>query len=268
MSFTTEASRWRALSTRDPTANTHFLYTVKSTNVYCRPTCPARLARCKTPAEAEAAGYRACKRCKPDQPITEDPQSKAVAKACRLIDDAVERGDRKAERLQDLAKGVGLTPRYFHKVFKERTGLTPKEYARAKKQGAGGAREDPFLHQELNVLETLGIDAFDFNDLIDFDTDTSTSTQSASPSAAPEPYTPNQFTHGTGVDLDAFTMNESWNDTMGDFDDTAFFQQNVGLSSTEHTKETTTTFESDAALLLSDNTFLNHGGGTFGGMYV
>ncbi|PVI08084.1 hypothetical protein DM02DRAFT_549418, partial [Periconia macrospinosa] len=139
MAYTTDAARWRALSTRDPASNNAFVYTVKSTQVYCRPTCPARLARranigfCETPLEAQRAGYRACKRCRPDLETTEDPQFKAVAKARALIEELVEKGEGKEGlRLEDLARKVGLTRRYFHKIFKDRVGVTPREYAVAK----------------------------------------------------------------------------------------------------------------------------------------
>ncbi|KAF2869506.1 metal binding domain of Ada-domain-containing protein, partial [Massariosphaeria phaeospora] len=134
MSFTTDNARWRALTHRDPAANGKFVYSVKSTNIYCRPICAARLARranCgfyKTPAEAEAAGFRACKRCKPEIENVENPQELAVGKACTLIERAMKEDDPKSIKLRDLAKSVGLTPRYFHKIFKDKTGLTPKEY--------------------------------------------------------------------------------------------------------------------------------------------
>lgn len=133
MFYTTEAQRWRALATRDPNANGHFFYSVKSTQIYCRPTCPARLARRanisfqKTIAEAEALGFRACKRCRPNVE-NEDPQDKAVAKAMGFIEEAAKKGDAKKLKLHDIAKKVGLTPRYFHKIFKDKTGTTPREY--------------------------------------------------------------------------------------------------------------------------------------------
>ncbi|KAF1932101.1 uncharacterized protein M421DRAFT_416824 [Didymella exigua CBS 183.55] len=133
MSYTTEAQRWRALATRDPNANGHFFYSVKSTQIYCRPTCPARLARRanisfqKTIAEAEALGFRACKRCRPNVE-NEDPQDKAVAKAMGFIEEAARKGEAKNLKLHDLAKKVSLTPRYFHKIFKDKTGTTPREY--------------------------------------------------------------------------------------------------------------------------------------------
>ncbi|KAF1359402.1 hypothetical protein EJ07DRAFT_88053, partial [Lizonia empirigonia] len=131
--YTTDAQRWRALATRDPNANGHFFYFVKSTQIYCRPTCPARLARRanisfqKTIAEAEALGFRACKRCKPNVK-NEDPQDKAVLKAMGFIEEAAKKGEAKTLKLHDLAKKVGLTPRYFHKIFKDKTGTTPREY--------------------------------------------------------------------------------------------------------------------------------------------
>lgn len=121
------------MATRDPNANGHFFYSVKSTQIYCRPTCPARLARRanisfqKTIAEAEALGFRACKRCRPNVE-NEDPQDKAVAKAMGFIEEAAREGEAKNLKLHDLAKKVGLTPRYFHKIFKDKTGTTPREY--------------------------------------------------------------------------------------------------------------------------------------------
>jgi hypothetical protein len=129
----------------------------------------------KTPAEAEAAGFRACLRCKPQEEDRDDPQEKAVARACVLIDNALKANDPKAFRLQDLAKSVGLTPRYFHKIFKDKTGLTPKEYSKAKMTkdesvevmpvAAGGGGQIAF--------ETLGLGDINFGDLVDLDFDPS-----------------------------------------------------------------------------------------------
>ncbi|KAF2118159.1 metal binding domain of Ada-domain-containing protein [Lophiotrema nucula] len=181
MSFTTEAARWRALTVRDTSANGHFVYSVKSTNVYCRPACPARLARranvgfYRTPAEAAAAGFRPCKRCKPDTEVIDDPQEKAVNKACALIESALEEEDPKSFKLQDLAKNVGLTPRYFHKIFKDKTGLTPKEYAKAKKQALQPATVNEQADQECTLLDSWDFGEFDLNNLLDLDTDPSLS---------------------------------------------------------------------------------------------
>lgn len=128
------------MALRDANANGHFIYSVKSTHIYCRPTCPGRLARRAnvgfhaTWMEAEAAGFRACKRCKPNTTgVVEDVRERAVKKACVLIEEALEKGGRRdasALRLRVLAGKVKLTPRYFHGMFKAQMGVTPREYAR------------------------------------------------------------------------------------------------------------------------------------------
>jgi AraC family transcriptional regulator of adaptative response/methylated-DNA-[protein]-cysteine methyltransferase len=127
--FTTDALRWQAVASRDRAADGAFFYAVRTTGVYCRPSCAARLARREnvsfhlTREAAERAGFRACKRCRPDQPTAND-HAAAVATACRLIDEAEE-----LPRLADLAAAAGLSPFHFHRVFKTETGLTPKAYA-------------------------------------------------------------------------------------------------------------------------------------------
>ncbi|KAL6711925.1 hypothetical protein ACN47E_002968 [Coniothyrium glycines] len=171
MAFTTEAARWRALVTRDADANGHFIYSVKSTKIYCRPACPGRLARranvgfYETAAQAEAAGFRACKRCKPDT-VLECPQEQAVQKACVMIEDALRKDEPETFRLQELAKKVGLTPRYFHRIFKDKTGMTPKEYAKHK-SSAKGSSDTASSATEANV-QPWEWDTFDFNDLLDY----------------------------------------------------------------------------------------------------
>lgn len=130
--FETSHSRWRALETRNPLAASAFLYGVKTTHIYCRPTCPSRLARkanvifFDTVSEAECDGFRACKRCKPSQNDFEHQAAhkKAVRKACELIDTA---GGVVTQ--ESLAGSVGLSPRYFHGVFKAVMGITPGAYA-------------------------------------------------------------------------------------------------------------------------------------------
>jgi methylphosphotriester-DNA--protein-cysteine methyltransferase len=182
MPYTTEAERWRALTIRDQNADKHFIYGVKSTFCYCRPTCPARLARranvvfFKTGAQAEAAGFRACKRCKPDLEAHEEPADKAVAKACTLIEEGLMKNDEKALRLQDLAKGVGLTPRYFHKIFKDKTGMTPAEYVKSRMGKGPGVDGTCTARGDGVEVATIGFDGFnDFNldDLLNFDLEAS-----------------------------------------------------------------------------------------------
>lgn len=178
MSYVTEAQRWRALATRDPNANGHFFYSVKSTQIYCRPTCPARLARRanisfqKTIAEAEALGFRACKRCRPNVE-NEDPQDKAVAKAMGFIEEAARKGEAKNLKLHELAKKVGLTPRYFHKIFKDKTGTTPREYTNI--VAAQHSSSSPTTASEASPaqVENFDWDSFDISELNSYHFDSS-----------------------------------------------------------------------------------------------
>lgn len=180
MSYTTDAQRWRALATRDPNANGHFFYSVKSTQIYCRPTCPARLARRanisfqKTIAEAEALGFRACKRCKPNVK-NEDPQDKAVSKAMGFIEEAAKKGEAKTLKLHDLAKKVGLTPRYFHKIFKDKTGTTPREYTNivALQQHSPSQTSEP--DSSPSNVDSFDWDSFDISELADYQFDSNPS---------------------------------------------------------------------------------------------
>ena len=128
--FSDDESRWQSLVDRDPAADGEFVYSVKSTGVYCRPTCPSRLALREnvrfhaTCEEAEAAGFRACKRCKPTGESIAEHQSSIVAQACRIIEESGE-----IPNLDDLARSVGMSSYHFHRVFKAQTGLTPRGYA-------------------------------------------------------------------------------------------------------------------------------------------
>jgi AraC family transcriptional regulator of adaptative response/methylated-DNA-[protein]-cysteine methyltransferase len=129
----TDTSRWQAVKDRDAAADGTFVYAVKTTGVYCRPSCAARLARREnveffaTPAEAEREGFRACKRCKPnDAAAAGNGHADVVTKACKLIDAADDVLD-----VEALAAAVGMSPSHFHRVFKSQTGVTPKAYASA-----------------------------------------------------------------------------------------------------------------------------------------
>jgi len=130
--YRSDHERWQALIHREKAATEAFVYSVKTTGVYCRPTCPARLARREnvafhpTPKDAEQAGFRACRRCKPNDPSAHSEHAAMVAKACKLIVDVEE-----PLSLGALAKTFGMSPWHFHRVFKALTGLTPKAYAAA-----------------------------------------------------------------------------------------------------------------------------------------
>jgi AraC family transcriptional regulator of adaptative response/methylated-DNA-[protein]-cysteine methyltransferase len=123
-------ARWASVVTRNAEADGTFYYSVKTTGVYCRPSCAARLARPEhvqfhaTCEDAEKAGFRPCKRCKPNQPSLAEQHARMVAEACRLIAAAEEAPD-----LDTLAAHVGMSSYHFHRVFKAITGLTPHDYA-------------------------------------------------------------------------------------------------------------------------------------------
>lgn len=129
------AARWAAVQARDAGADEIFWYSVRSTGVYCRPSCAARPALRKnvdfhdSRVAAEQAGFRPCLRCKPNQPPLAERQAALVAQACRLID-AAHDGE-PAPDLEALAAAVGLSRFHFHRVFKAATGITPKAYASA-----------------------------------------------------------------------------------------------------------------------------------------
>ena len=129
---TEQDRRWASVVARDRSADRDFVYSVATTGVYCRPSCAARQARPEnvrfhaTCADAERAGFRPCKRCKPNQPSLVEEHAAKVAEACRLIEAADE-----LPNLSELARSVGLSPYHFHRVFKATTGVTPKAYATA-----------------------------------------------------------------------------------------------------------------------------------------
>ena len=133
--------RWARIVARDKTADNRFWYSVSTTGVYCRPSCPSRVANPKnvqlhdTLKSAKATGFRPCKRCNPDGPSIDSENATLVAKACRIIEESEEEPS-----LEKLADAIGRSPGYFHRTFKAATGLTPKEYAaahRAKKVRQG-----------------------------------------------------------------------------------------------------------------------------------
>jgi AraC family transcriptional regulator of adaptative response/methylated-DNA-[protein]-cysteine methyltransferase len=139
-----EDRAWDAFQTRDRRLRDHYLMGVKTTGIYCRPGCPARMPKRENvrffanAEDARAAGFRACKRCKPDE--AGSVYKDAIARVCRAVDEAEE-----TPRLEEMARIAGLSPFHFHRVFKAETGVTPAAYAaavrdrRAKAALRGGA---------------------------------------------------------------------------------------------------------------------------------
>ncbi|MSP42840.1 MAG: bifunctional DNA-binding transcriptional regulator/O6-methylguanine-DNA methyltransferase Ada [Alphaproteobacteria bacterium] len=127
-----DEARWRMVTVRDRTGDGQFYYSVRTTGVYCRPSCAARLARRENVSfhesctDAERAGFRPCKRCKPDQPSMLETHRGKVIAVCRLIETADE-----LPNLQSLAEWAGLSPYHFHRIFKSVVGVTPRAYADA-----------------------------------------------------------------------------------------------------------------------------------------
>ncbi len=144
-----EAKAWAAFCRRDRTQDGRFVGAVKSTGIYCKPSCPARHPKRENVeffangVGARAAGYRACLRCRPDE-VGRDRE--AVAKAIGLIE-AAEDG----LALEALAQAVGYTPHHFHRLFKRDTGVTPAAYAR----GLRARRAEAALGQQARVTDAI-----------------------------------------------------------------------------------------------------------------
>lgn len=138
---TTMDPRWQQVVARDAGADGRFVYAVRTTGVYCRPSCPSRRARPENvgffegPAAAEAAGFRPCRRCNPRGASTAQANAALVTAACRLIEAA-----ETPPALDELAEAAGLSRFHFHRMFKAATGLTPRDYAAAHRAGRLRAR--------------------------------------------------------------------------------------------------------------------------------
>ena len=128
----TEARMRAAVEARDARCDGRFVYAVRTTGVYCRPSCPSRAALAKnltfhaTCAAAEAAGFRPCRRCRPDAASPAQRHAERIAAACRLIE-----ASETLPTLDALARAAGLSPFHFHRTFKAVTGVTPRAYGAA-----------------------------------------------------------------------------------------------------------------------------------------
>lgn len=120
---------------RDTSMDSEFVYAVRSTGIYCRPSCPSRRPRrtqvafFQLPAGAEKAGFRPCRRCKPGRAMGEvaDPEARAVAQLCREIEQQPD----ETTKLSELAARTGTTPHRLHRLFRKLIGITPRQFADA-----------------------------------------------------------------------------------------------------------------------------------------
>src|SRR5947209_19227107 len=127
---------WAALERRDADADGKYYYGVRTTGVYCRPGCTSRLPLrgntmfFETTTAAEAAGLRPCKRCRPTESSSASRHLAAIEKACALL-----RTSETTPSLGELADAAGISRFHFHRVFKQITGATPRDYTRTHRLG-------------------------------------------------------------------------------------------------------------------------------------
>ncbi len=129
-----EESFWQAVQTRDPNADGVFFYAVRSTGIYCRPTCPSRRPRrdqvlfFQQYEDAESAGFRACQRCHPrgEQP---DEHRKLIEQACELLDAQAEQ----PPTLAELGAQLGMSAFHLQRTFKRIVGVSPRQYAETRR---------------------------------------------------------------------------------------------------------------------------------------
>ena len=140
---TTEPARldhqqlWEAVLSRDASFDGRFVYAVRSTGVYCRPACPSRRPLQSqaeffaAPEEARRAGYRPCRRCRPDRPRE---SAELARRVCEYIDDCIEAHD-SLPVSAEVSVAMGVAESQLRRVFRQETGLTPAQYARARRLG-------------------------------------------------------------------------------------------------------------------------------------
>jgi AraC family transcriptional regulator of adaptative response/methylated-DNA-[protein]-cysteine methyltransferase len=126
---------WSAVIAKERSADGRFFFAVSSTGIYCKPSCPSRRPAPErvrfftTPDEAEAEGFRACRRCKPRESGAKDPQIEMVERTCRLIESEPDA----QFSLEVLAQKIGCSPYHLQRTFKKVIGVSPRQYAEAKR---------------------------------------------------------------------------------------------------------------------------------------
>jgi AraC family transcriptional regulator of adaptative response/methylated-DNA-[protein]-cysteine methyltransferase len=124
---------WRAVLKRDARFDGKVFFAVRSTGIYCRPSCPARRPRreqvvfFRVPEAADSAGFRSCRRCRPRSTAMTDPQVEMVRQACVYIESHLD----ESPTLEDLSAHTGVSPYHLQRVFKRIVGITPRQYAAA-----------------------------------------------------------------------------------------------------------------------------------------
>src|SRR6266436_9097352 len=131
----TNPELWNAVLARDASRDGSFVFAVRSTGIYCRPSCPARRPRpeqvsfFQIPEAAEQAGFRACRRCHPRRARTDDPQIELVRQICHAID---EHGE-EPTTLKSLSAETGVSAQHLQRTFKAVMGITPRQYAESRR---------------------------------------------------------------------------------------------------------------------------------------
>ncbi len=126
--------KWSLVLARDVRADGRFVYAVRSTGVFCRPSCPSRRPRREnveffdSPAQAQQAGYRACQRC---SPLERNPQAQKIEAACRYIDENLDI----TLSLTAISRHVAISPFHFQRLFKRMLGISPRQYQQARRAG-------------------------------------------------------------------------------------------------------------------------------------
>ncbi|KAL7939706.1 hypothetical protein V8C35DRAFT_14196 [Trichoderma chlorosporum] len=174
--FLDDDAKWQAVQTRNPDADGFFVYGVRTTKIFCRPTCKARLARrgnmrfYATGDEAKQNGFRACKRCKPEV-LGLMPEEEAVQKIRAFVqyheaikDEERSMGEMKMS-LSQMAKKTGLSKWHFHRVFKKCVGITPVEYLKTLRDKAAGC--SPMTESDSGLSWTDQLDLINLE--MDFD---------------------------------------------------------------------------------------------------
>ncbi|KAL7949708.1 hypothetical protein V8C42DRAFT_341641 [Trichoderma barbatum] len=174
--FLDDDTKWQAVQSRNADADGFFVYGVRTTRIFCRPTCKARLARranvrfYATGEEAKQNGFRACKRCKPEV-LGLMPEEEAVQKIRAFVrhHQSVGGGDRDMGEMKmslgQMAKKTSLSKWHFHRVFKKCVGITPVEYLKTLRDQAAGLSPESESESGLSWTEQLDLVNLD----MDFD---------------------------------------------------------------------------------------------------